>query len=113
MANPWNALLFPYYEFVLAREICAQEVDGCLRKMCCKKTSYFQLTPLVTLNPINQNFTRVSISKSRLPNYVQILLDVIGHQVIIHNVQHGMLFEDLANFFLHIGCCSNIASEIF
>jgi hypothetical protein len=71
---------------VLAREICAQEVDVCLRKMCHKKTGYFQLTPLVTLNPINQTFIGVSISKSRLANYVQILLEAIGHQVIIHGV---------------------------
>jgi hypothetical protein len=111
MANPWNALLFPYYEFVLTKEICAQEVDGCLRRMCYKKTSYFQLTPFITLNPINQTLIEVSISKNRLANYVQILLEVIGHQVIIHGVQHGMLFEDLADFFVDIGGCSNIANE--
>lgn len=111
--NPWNALLFLYYEFVLAREIHAQEVDRCLRRISHKKTNYFQSTPLVTLNPINQTFIRVSISKSRLANYVQVLLETIGHQVIVHGVQCGMLFEDLANFFAHIGYCSNIASEIF
>jgi hypothetical protein len=63
MANAHNALLFLYYEFLLAKEICAQEVDGCLRRMCRKKTNYFQSMPLVTLNLINQTLIGVSMSK--------------------------------------------------
>jgi hypothetical protein len=70
MENPHNALLFLYYEFLLVGEICAQEVDGCLRRMCRKKTIYFQSTPLVTLNLINQTPIGVSISESRLIIYV-------------------------------------------
>ncbi len=81
------------------------------KKDVSQKINYFQSTPFVTLNPINQTLTGVSISKRKLANYVQILLEAIGHQVIVHGVQCGMLFEELAYFFVHIGCYSNIASE--
>ncbi len=77
-----------------------------------KRQIIFSQPLFLKLDATNQFPSGKSIYKVRLALYVQILLEDVGCQIIIHGVQRGTLFEDLMERFVHIGSCDKFISEI-